>query len=280
MEKQIKERILVIYIPVIHRGYIDLLKKLTSKIRETYIIGEEFISILNKHEPSIASLNAKEVKTLLNEMGFSNIKILTKNNINNIKKLPLLLIQDEVSYTLYNNYLKTKDIKWEKVFLRWDRKKVLSDNNTRSPISKSETDRKFMKEAYKEADRSSDWWRQIGAVLVKNGKIILRAYNKGLPDDHTPYKMGAVRDYLEVGEKPELSSTIHAEQMIVSEAAKRGISTKGTKIYVTHFPCSVCAKLIVQSGISYCFFSEGSSNTDGELVLKSAKVKISKVKIK
>lgn len=280
MEKQIEKRVLIIYVPVIHRGYIEFLKKITSQISETYIIGERFIKKLYKYEPSIASLNANETKILLNKMGFSNIKILTEKNINDIKNLPLLLIQDEISYTLHNNYLKINDSKWENVFLRWDRKKVLSDNKTRVPISKKDNDRKFMKEAYKESDRSSDWWRQIGAVLVKNGKIVLRAYNKGLPDDHTPYKMGAVRDYLEVGEKPELSSTIHAEQMIISEAAKKGISTEGTKIYVTHFPCAVCAKLIVQSGISYCFFSEGSSNTDGELVLKSAKVKITKVKLK
>lgn len=276
----IKKPVLVIYIPVIHKGFLDLLNKLREQISEIHIIDNDLVSEFSQFEPNIAAVDAKILIKLLRTLGFSNTKVLTKYKIKSIESLPMIMINDEVSRGLYNKYLTKSDITWETTFLRWDREKVLSENQINSGISTNEFDIKNMKEAYKEASKSSDWWRQVGAVLLKKDHIIFRTYNKGIPSDYSAYQTGAIRDYLKVGEKSELVSTIHAEQQVISEAAKRGISTKGTYLYITHFPCAICSKLIASSGISKCFFSEGSSNTDGEDVLKSANVKLIKVTIK
>lgn len=273
MEKPKKsaKKILILYIPVVHRGYLELLTKYKSKVDKVYIVQDKFVNELYKYEPNIAALTSGQTKKLLYHLGYAEVRILTKNNLDEVRGLPVLLVRDEISNNLQENYLKSKDVQWESAFLRWDRQKVFSEDDIDVPVSKSVYNINFMTEAYAESLKSGDWWRQVGAVLVKKGKIILKAYNQGIPSDNSAYQVGALRDYLEVGEKPEISSTIHAEQKIIADAARDGVSVKGACIYITHFPCSVCAKLIVESGISSCYFSEGSSNADGELVLKSSK---------
>ena len=97
--------------------------------------------------------------------------------------------------------------------------------------------------------------------------------------DNSTYQGCNIRDYVKAGEKQELSPTIHAEQIIIVEAAKRGISLENKKLYITHFPCPVCSKLIMFSGIKKCCFVEGASNLDGEKMLKLAGVDLRAVKL-
>jgi len=82
------------------------------------------------------------------------------------------------------------------------------------------------------------------------------------------------------GERQDIANTIHAEQYIISQAAKEGIFTKGLSLYVTTFPCPVCAKLIACSGIQHLYFGEGGSNFDARKVLESVGVTIVYVPIK
>ena len=81
------------------------------------------------------------------------------------------------------------------------------------------------------------------------------------------------------GERQDLASTVHAEQYIIAKAAREGISVNGLSMYVTTFPCPVCAKLIACSGIKNIYFGEGGSNFDAKKVLESAGVKINYVPI-
>ncbi|MDO8436028.1 MAG: deaminase [bacterium] len=266
---------LVIHIPVIHRGYLDFFKENRDRVSGIYLIDEKLLEELSEFKPDIASLNTIEAMGLLEKLGFQNISVLSLNNIDEIKKRNLILIQDEISRNLYNKYLPGENVEWASVFLRWDKSKILSTQPLSNiPISKDTFDIDIMKEAYKESEKSSDWWRHIGAVLVKDEKIILYGNNKDIPSDHTPYQVGEVRDFFMPGERQDLASAIHAEQKIIAEAAKNGISVKGLSLYATTFPCPVCAKLIACSGIKNLFFAEGGSNFDAKKVLESAGVKI------
>lgn len=269
------EKILILHIPVIHKGYLDFFKKKLDKISNIYIIDESLQKELSDIKPDIASLDVNTVKDLLEKFGFKNILILSKNNIGALKGKEIILIQDEISRNLEEKYLKEENIEWESVFLRWDKKKVVADLPIDDiKVSTDNFDIEMMKEAYKEAQKSSDWWRQIGAVLVKDKKIIACAYNQGVPNDNTPYQVGSIRDFFQAGEKQDLSPTIHAEQKLISEAAKNGIKLEGLFLYLTHFPCSLCAKLIAWAGIKELYFSEGASNLDGRKVLEAAGVEI------
>ncbi len=94
--------------------------------------------------------------------------------------------------------------------------------------------------------------RQIGAVIVKNKRILTTGYN-GAPagiksckerGECMKIKLGA-----ESGTHHELCYAIHAEQNALIQAAKLGTSVEGATIYCTHFPCAICAKLIINAGI-------------------------------
>jgi deoxycytidylate deaminase len=271
-------KILILYIPVIHKGYLDFFKRIKNKVFKIFIIDDDFQKELSETKPDIASLDAKIVKDLLEKIGFENISILSKDNINEVRGKEIMLVQDEISRNLAEKYLKGEIIEWDSVFLRWDKEKVLIRESFRDiPVSKDEFDILMIREAQKEAQKTGDWWRQIGAVLVKDKEILIRGYNKDLPSDHTPYQVGEVRDFFKAGERHELASTIHAEESIIAKAAKEGISLKETALYVTTFPCPVCAKLIACSGIKNLYFSEGGSNFDAKKVLDSADINIYQV---
>jgi len=268
---------LTLHIPVIHKGYLDFFKKNKERISNIYLIDEALQKELSDIKPDIASLSSDTARDLLKKLKFENVSILSKNNIKELKSGGTILIQDEISRNLAEKYLKKENIKieWQSVFLRWDKEKVLAELPL-DDVAKSNSafDIAMMEKAYKEARKSGDWWRQIGAVLVKGRKIIARSYNQGSPTDNAPYQVGSIRDFFKAGEKQELSPTIHAEQKIISEAARNGIRIKDTSLYLTHFPCSLCAKLIVWSGIKKLYFSEGASNLDGKKILESAGIDI------
>ena len=269
------EKNLILHIPVIHKGYLDLLEKLKGAVSNVYIIDGQLQDELSDIKSDIASLNYETVKELLSKIGFQNILILSKDNIGELADKELILIQDELSRNLYNKYLKGKKVEWQSVFLRWDKEKVLAVLPI-GDIEKSEDsfDLEMMKEAYKEAEKSSDWWRQIGAVLVRDGEIVARSYNQGVPNDNSPYQLGSIRDLFKAGEKQEFSPTIHAEQRLIAEAARAGLRTEDAFLYLTHFPCPVCSKLIAWSGIKKLYFSEGAANLDGKRILELAEIKI------
>lgn len=273
------KKTLVIYVPVIHKGFLDFLEKNKKNIGKVFLISDSLISELSEIKPSIASLDSKNISKLLNLFGIKNISILTKNNLSKIKNDKIIMVNDEVSRNLSEKYVPKSDVEWKNVFLRWDSKSVMADRPLKEKVSRNPFDIEMMKEAYKEANNSTDWWRRVGAVLVKDGKIVIRGYNKAVPNDYTPYQVGNVRDYVKAGQKQEFSPTIHAEQKIISEATKKGISLEGTKLYITHFPCPMCTQCVMYSGIKECFFVEGASNLQGEKLLKLAGVKLFCIKI-
>ena len=83
----------------------------------------------------------------------------------------------------------------------------------------------------------------VGAVLVKDKRIIATGYNGGVSETDNCNEVG---HYMEDG---HCIRTVHAEMNALIQCAKEGISTKNTEIYVTHFPCNECAKAIIQAGI-------------------------------
>lgn len=101
------------------------------------------------------------------------------------------------------------------------------------------------------ASRSTCTRRKVGAVLVKNRRIISTGYN-GAPAGHQHcQEIGCLREQLNVpsGERQELCRGVHAEQNAIIQAAFHGIQTMFSTLYCTVKPCSICAKMIVNAGI-------------------------------
>jgi dCMP deaminase len=101
-------------------------------------------------------------------------------------------------------------------------------------------------------ERSVCLRRKVGALIVKNNQILCTGYN-GPPAGHPhPEDLGGCeRDKLNIpsGQRLELCYCLHAEQNALLQAARHGISVDGADIYVTVFPCPICARMIANSGI-------------------------------
>ena len=94
--------------------------------------------------------------------------------------------------------------------------------------------------------------RQIGAVIVKNKRILTTGYNGAPAGIHNCKERGeCLRQKLGIpsGKQQEICYAIHAEQNAIIQAAKLGVSIDGATLYCTHFPCTICAKMIINSGI-------------------------------
>jgi len=96
-------------------------------------------------------------------------------------------------------------------------------------------------------------------VLVKDKRILCSGYN-GAPSQ-IPHcsETGCLREQLNVpsGEKHELCRGVHAEQNVIIQAAHYGIPVAGAWLYCTTQPCSICAKMIINAGITKVYFKEG-----------------------
>ena len=102
--------------------------------------------------------------------------------------------------------------------------------------------------------------RKIGAVIVKNKRIMTTGYNGAPAGLKTCKERGqCMRRQLGIqsGTRAELCYAIHAEQNAIIQAAKLGVSIDGATLYCTHQPCSVCAKMIINAGITRVVYQEG-----------------------
>lgn len=99
--------------------------------------------------------------------------------------------------------------------------------------------------------------RAVGAVIVKDNRILATGYN-GVPEgmEHCG-KVGCLREQLGVpsGERQEICRGLHAEQNAIIQAARYGIDISGAKIYITTQPCITCAKMLINAGISEIIYA-------------------------
>ncbi len=138
-------------------------------------------------------------------------------------------------------------------------------------------DEYFMQMAELTAKRSTCLRRQVGAVIVKDKHIIATGYNgapKGLP--HCEELGGCLREKLGVpsGERHELCRALHAEQNAIIQAATLAQSIEGATIYVTHQPCIICAKMIINAGIQRVVIRSGYPDKMSEDMINEAKIKL------
>ena len=116
-------------------------------------------------------------------------------------------------------------------------------------------DKRFMETARLVATWASCYQteRQIGAVIVKNKRIMTTGYNgapAGLKTCRERQECMRRKLGIASGTRAELCYAIHAEQNAIIQAAKLGVSIDGATLYCTHQPCSVCAKMIINAGIN------------------------------
>ena len=125
-----------------------------------------------------------------------------------------------------------------------------------SPLPRPTLDQYFMEIAAVVAKRSTCLRNQVGAVLVRDKRILSTGYN-GAPAglEHCD-SVGCAREGVESGTRHELCRAVHAEQNAIIQAALHGIGIEGAILYCTHQPCILCAKMMINARISRVVYAE------------------------
>jgi len=129
------------------------------------------------------------------------------------------------------------------------------------------------------ARRSTCLRRAVGAIIIKDKRILSTGYN-GAPSGITHcVDVGCLREKLNVasGENHELCRGIHAEQNAIIQAAFHGVSIKGSTLFCTNLPCSICAKMIINAGIQKIFYHSGYADTMSSEMLEAAGIELIKL---
>ena len=134
----------------------------------------------------------------------------------------------------------------------------------------------FMDMAKLAARRSSCLRRAVGAVLVKERRLLATGYN-GVPSGVTHCEItGCLREELNIpsGERHELCRGLHAEQNAIIQAALHGVSTRDAILYCTNLPCIICAKMLINSGVRRVVYLDGYCDALTEEMLAEVGVEL------
>ncbi|MBP7216062.1 MAG: cytidine/deoxycytidylate deaminase family protein [Candidatus Omnitrophica bacterium] len=128
------------------------------------------------------------------------------------------------------------------------------------------------------AKRATCLRRKVGAVLVKDKRILATGYN-GAPSglEHC-LDIGCLRERLKIpsGERHELCRALHAEQNALIQASLHGISVQGSTLYATNQPCVICAKMLINAGIKEIVIIDGYPDELAMDFLKKAGIRVRK----
>jgi len=140
----------------------------------------------------------------------------------------------------------------------------------------------FMEIAKIISKRSTCKRRNVGAVAVKDKRILSTGYNGAPIGLSHCVDSGCLREKLNIasGERHELCRGLHAEQNAIIQAAYHGVCINGADIYSTHLPCSICIKMIINAGIEKVFYLDGYPDRLTMDLVKESGVVLHKVELK
>jgi len=128
------------------------------------------------------------------------------------------------------------------------------------------------------AKRSTCLRRHVGAILVKDKKILATGYNGAPSRLNHCLDIGCLRQQLNIpsGERHELCRGLHAEQNAIIQAAYHGVAIRGAILYCTNHPCIICSKMIINSGIERIVYEEGYADELASGMLKESGILVEK----
>ncbi len=277
------DKAVLAYFPVIHEGYIDLFRRHAAPGMTVGILGEWFthIKALSYFRKDIRRLDTRDVADMLRALGvFERVVVLdAPQKFLLFNPTTAIVPRDHVIRVLqeiYPRWFAKRAIVYETAFLMWDRMSVEEPrpvNPDRVAVHDKEAGR-WMTLAFREAAKSSDWWRRVGAVAVRDGTHVLSAHNQHFPTEHEPYHSGDARFAFRRGDRIDLTTAGHAETLLIAAAARSGITLSGCDLFVTTFPCPPCAISVVTAGFSRIYYVSGYSMVEAEPILRSRGVEL------
>jgi len=126
------------------------------------------------------------------------------------------------------------------------------------------------------AKRSTCLRRHVGAILVKNKRILATGYNGAPAGIRHCEETGCIRRDSGVpsGQRHELCRGLHAEQNAIIQSAYHGVSINGSTLYCTNKPCIICSKMLINAGIKEIIYGEGYDDPLADEMLTEAGIKV------
>ena len=126
------------------------------------------------------------------------------------------------------------------------------------------------------AKRSTCLRREVGAILVKDKRILATGYNGAPSGLKHCEEVGCLRKDSSIpsGTRHELCRGLHAEQNAIIQAAYHGSRIQGATLYCTNKPCVICTKMIINAGIEKVYFKEGYDDPLADQMLDDARIEI------
>jgi dCMP deaminase len=145
-----------------------------------------------------------------------------------------------------------------------------------SKVERPSWDEYFSAIANMVRQRSTCLRRQVGAIIVKDKRILTTGYNGAPKGMKHCSEIGCLRETGDVppGERHELCRGIHAEQNAIVQAAAFGVTIKDSALYCTHFPCVLCTKMLINAGIRRLVVQEAYPDDLSGEMLKEAGIEV------
>jgi dCMP deaminase len=273
--------VVVAYIPVLHEGYRRFLRTHAAG-RPLFLIGPDLYVDYRPLAKDIRALDADLVAAAVGAWGIcSRVTVLDRPGAERLalEGAAITLPAEDVSYQLVERYFERSEIRYDTVFLRWDKSRTaqLLTPRARPSLGEDPLLAEIVAAAEERATHSVDWWRQVGAAIRFADGTIVAVANEHEPHRLSAYAVGDPRANFFKGVALELSTATHAEARLIAQAARAGISTHAAVMYVTDFPCPPCAKLVAHAGIERLYFRTGYAVLDGQDVLEAAGVELVQV---
>lgn len=137
----------------------------------------------------------------------------------------------------------------------------------------------FMDIAVLVSKRSTCIRRSVGAVIVKDKRILSTGYNGAPSGISHCLDIGCMREKMNIpsGERHELCRGIHAEQNAIIQAAMHGVSIKDATVFCTNLPCLICSKMIINAGINKIVYLSGYADSMSREMLEESGVELIKL---
>ncbi len=132
----------------------------------------------------------------------------------------------------------------------------------------------FMSIAQLVSERSTCLRRKVGAVIVKEKRILATGYNGAPSGIAHCIEIGCLREKLKIpaGERHEICRGIHAEQNAIIQAANFGVNISGAAVYTTHQPCFICTKMLINAHVTKIIYAKEYPDKLAIGMLKEAKI--------
>ena len=126
------------------------------------------------------------------------------------------------------------------------------------------------------AKRSTCLRRHVGAILVKDKRILATGYNGAPAGIRHCDETGCIRHDSDIpsGQRHELCRGLHAEQNVIIQAAYHGVSIDGATLYCTNKPCIICSKMLINAGIKKIVYGDGYDDPLADEMLTEADITV------